>query len=531
VGGRGKTSAAVIASPVLVGAVTVLIVIVGVYLAYNANKGLPFVPTYDLNAEIPNGQKLIEGNEVRLGGFLVGTVNKMQPKTIFVNGKPKTIAVVDMKLNKDVQPLGVDTRIAVRPRSALGLKYLDIVPGKSKKTWQQGDTIPLRQAQAQAVEYEDVFSTFDAKTRDNSRTALKGFGDAFAGRGPSINQAIAAFNPFFTHLTPVMKTLSDPNTKLENFFKNINQASEQVVPVAKVQAALFGKMAKTFDAFSACPKCLQDTIAKSPPTLAVGAASFHFQRPFLFEFTKLSKELRPTVATLHDKLGTINSALETGTPVLRRTPEMNRLTGKVFKALDDLAENPVTLMALKDLHLTFAVLRPLAEYVAPYNTVCANGTAWFTNLADHISEDVTGGTSEVVLMRTGTSFQDNAFNQNESNRPADVPANVDPQKFVDPQGNHYQVLHSSSVPGPAVDAQGNADCDAGQTGYADGPYAPAGGKYAPAPLDDPSNPAVFKEWEKTKGGGSHVTYHAIPVLRGGSYVARRLGIDNVRDVP
>ena len=31
-----------IASPVLVGAVTVLIVIVGVYLAYNANKGLPF---------------------------------------------------------------------------------------------------------------------------------------------------------------------------------------------------------------------------------------------------------------------------------------------------------------------------------------------------------------------------------------------------------------------------------------------------------------------------------------------------------
>ncbi|HEX6714036.1 MAG TPA: MlaD family protein, partial [Thermoleophilaceae bacterium] len=204
---------------------TVLILIVGVYLAYNANKGLPFVPTYDLKAEIPNGQKLIEGNEIRLGGFLVGTVNKMQPKTVFVNGKPKTIAVVDMKLSKDVQPLGVDTRIAVRPRSALGLKYLDIVPGRSKKTWQQGDTIPLRQAHAPAVEYEDVFSTFDAKTRDNSRTALKGFGDAFAGRGPSINEAIGAFNPFFTHLTPVMRTLSDPNTRLENFFKNINQAS------------------------------------------------------------------------------------------------------------------------------------------------------------------------------------------------------------------------------------------------------------------------------------------------------------------
>src|SRR4051794_31257318 len=213
-GGR-ESRASVIASPVLVGAVTVLIVIVGVYLAYNANKGLPFVPTYDLKAEVPNGQKLIEGNEIRLGGFRVGVVNKMSPKVEKVNGKPQTVAVVDMKLDKTAEPLAVDTKIAIRPRSALGLKYLDITPGKSHKTFRQGDTIPLKNSKPQAVEYEDVFSTFDKKTRDNSRTALKGFGDAFAGRGASINQAIQAFNPFFTHLTPVMKTLSDPNTKLD----------------------------------------------------------------------------------------------------------------------------------------------------------------------------------------------------------------------------------------------------------------------------------------------------------------------------
>src|SRR3954471_13223709 len=142
-GGRGKTSASAIASPVLVGAVTVLIVIVGVYLAYNANKGLPFVPSYEMKAELPNGQKLIEGNEIRLGGFLVGVVNKMEPVTRTVNGRPRTIALVEMKLNKYVEPLPVDTTVAVRPRSALGLKYLDIVPGKAKKTLQAGDTLHL----------------------------------------------------------------------------------------------------------------------------------------------------------------------------------------------------------------------------------------------------------------------------------------------------------------------------------------------------------------------------------------------------
>src|SRR3954464_1364060 len=281
--GKGKTSASAsaVASPVLVGAVTVLVVIVGVYLAYNANKGLPFVPTYDLKAEIPNGQKLIEGNEIRLGGFLVGTVNKMQPKTVTTGGKTRTIAVVDMKLNKDVEPLAVDSRVAVRPRSALGLKYLDIVPGKSKRTLGAGDTLPLGQAAPQTVEYEDVFSTFDKRTRNNSRTALKGFGDAFAGRGQSINQAIAAFNPFFRHLTPVMQTLSAKDTHLENFFKNIGHASAEAAPVAVAQADGFGQMAKTFEAFSACAGCLQQTIEKSPPTMQTAIESFRVQRPFM----------------------------------------------------------------------------------------------------------------------------------------------------------------------------------------------------------------------------------------------------------
>jgi virulence factor Mce-like protein len=520
---RGRGTASIVASPVLVGAVTVLIVVVGVFLAYNANNGLPFVPTYELKAELPNGQKLVKGNEIRLGGFRVGVVSDIKPAV----RDGKAVALVDMKLEKTIEPLPKDTIVGVRPKSALGLKYVEIVPGKSKASFRPGDTIPLSQAKAQGIEYEDVFSTFDKPTRENSRTALKGFGDAFAGRGSSINEAIASFNPFFTHLTPVMKTLSDPNTKLENFFKNIGHASEQVVPVAKVQAALFGKMAKTFDAFSACAKCLQDTIAKSPPTLAVGATSFHFQRPFLAEFTKLSKDLRPTVATLHDNLHTINAALETGTPVLRRTPEMNRLTGKVFSALDDLAQNPVTMLALKDLHLTFAVLRPLAEFVAPYNTVCNNGTAFFTGLADHMSEDVTGGTSEVVLVRTGTNDQEHSFNQDESERPADVPANVDPQTYVDAQGDHYQVLHGEAY-GPAVDAQGNADCQAGQYGYMDGPLNGPDAKYPPADIKPGES---FKEWENRAGGASHTsTLMDHPGLAGPTFVGEKLGIRSLKDV-
>src|SRR5258705_9074567 len=325
-----------------------------------------------------------------------------------------------------------------------------------------------------------------------------------------------------------MQTLSDPQTDLPNFFKNIGRASAEVAPVARVQAAIFAKMAKTFDAFSACAGCLQQTVAKSPPALQSGIDSFRVQEPFLLEFTKLSRKLRPVAQTLHGRLGTINATLETGIPVLKRTVSLNRQTGETLKALDDLAQQPQTLLALKHLHTTFLVGRPLLDYVAPYQTVCNNAVAFLTGLGGDHSIGVTNGTAQNALVKLGTNDQSGALSQDGSGRPADIPANKDPQTYMDPAGDHYQQLHWQQY-GPAVDAQGNADCQAGQTGYINGPLDTSGRKYAPA---DIAPGQTFKDWEAKSAGGSHTVFDQnTPGLAGGSYVARRLGIDNLRDVP
>src|SRR5919106_4165977 len=66
------------ASPTTVGAVTTLIVIVAVFLAYNANNGLPFVPVYRVSVEVPNAARLVNNNEVRIGGHRVGVVESIE---------------------------------------------------------------------------------------------------------------------------------------------------------------------------------------------------------------------------------------------------------------------------------------------------------------------------------------------------------------------------------------------------------------------------------------------------------------------
>src|SRR5919109_1323155 len=134
------------ASPVLIGATTILVALVAVFIAYNANSGLPFVPTYDLKAELPSGGKLVKGNEVRVGGFRVGVIKEIKPKVQMVNGERRAIALADLKLDKSIEPLARDTKLRVRPRSALGLKYIELQPGKSKQTYSSGDTIPVKYA-------------------------------------------------------------------------------------------------------------------------------------------------------------------------------------------------------------------------------------------------------------------------------------------------------------------------------------------------------------------------------------------------
>src|SRR4051812_9215593 len=98
---RGRGASSVVASPVLVGAVTTLVVTVSVFLAYNANRGLPFVPTYDLSARLPSASNLVRGDEVRAGGFRVGVVESIKPATQIIRRPGKSrlvpVAVINMK--------------------------------------------------------------------------------------------------------------------------------------------------------------------------------------------------------------------------------------------------------------------------------------------------------------------------------------------------------------------------------------------------------------------------------------------------
>jgi len=448
---RGRSGgAALAASPVLVGAVTVLVTIVAVFLSYNANSGLPFVPTYDLRANLPNAAQLVKGFDVRVGGARVGFISQIEPRR---RDDGSTYAQITMKLDKQIEPIPVDSTLLVRPRSSLGLKYLELSPGDSTTGLPPGATIGVSASRPAAVELDEFFDMFDEPARVGSRNNLQGFGNGFAGRGQDLNLALAELGPLLEDLEPVARNLASRDTRFGRFFRELADTATEVAPVAEDQAALFVNLDVTFTALAEIARpFLQETITESPLTEQVAIENFPRQRPFIRNQTALFRELRPGVATLPSSAPVLADAFEAGADVLPRTEQFNEDTADVFEALAEFSEDPLARAGIDQLARLVASLRPTLAFITPAQSVCNYGTLWFRNAASLLSEGDANGTFQrfiIVNMPEGPNAEGGP-----SSAPADGPT----------RENH---VHSNPYPNTAAPGQ-TRECEAGNERYAIG---------------------------------------------------------------
>ena len=379
----------VASSPILVGAVTVLVVIVAVFLAYNANNGLPFVSTYNLKARLPNADALVKGNEVRIGGVRVGVVKKVIPINL---SDGQVAAELSLSLDKSAEPLPVDSTITVRPKSALGLKFLQVTPGGSKKGFKAGETIPVTAAHPEPVDIDQFFDMFDEKTRKAIRQNLAGFGNALAGRGPQLNEAFGALRRAVVNGQPVLRKIVEPSSNFAGFWRSLEDLSATVAPVAETQASMFVALDRTFAAFARVSRpYIQETIEKSPPTLDEVNADLPALRPFLTDTARFFTALRPGVKALAKTSPVIAESLHAGIPVLNASPVLNEQLPPTAEALVDFQEAPGVMTGLDLLTSTNRVLKPSLTYIVPSQTVCHYWSLAFQFLSNANSQGNSDG--------------------------------------------------------------------------------------------------------------------------------------------
>ena len=450
-----RPTSSIVASPVLIGAIAVLVVVVSVVLAYNANKGLPFVPSLDVNVRSDNALSLGRGGEVREGGTRVGFVEKVRSVKL-PNGEAG--AEFDLKLDKSVGDVPVDTTFTIRPRSPLGLKYLEMQRGKSDATVRQGHTFSEQQTTL-PVEIDDFNRIYDEETRQGVRRNTEGFGDSFAGRGIAINETIGELPRLFGLIYPVTRNLADRRTQIGRFFRELGDAARVVSPIAEVQAEFFTVAGQTFEALSRDTGALKETISRSHPLFQAGIESFPVQRPFLTDSARLARATRGVTRELRPTLPLITPALERGVPVQRRSVRFYADLKPVFVSLRELAEDPASGIALRALGGTSRTLQPQLKFYGPFQTVCNYWNYWWSFLSEHLSAESGQGYSQRSESKSSAPQTNN-----QGSMGAYEPVNG--LGYNDSMARRGSNMHLHSTPyNHAITDDGEADCENGQRGY------------------------------------------------------------------
>jgi virulence factor Mce-like protein len=389
-----RRRSALAGSPLLIGAITTLIVVVAVFLSYNANNGLPFVPTYNIKVVLPETSGLQPTNQVRIAGTRVGVVSSLKPEQDKKTGR--ITAIADLKLEKSVEPLPADTTAIVQSVSAIGLKYLELNKGTSTLTLKAGQAIPVSQTR-EPVDINQLFNMFDQKTRTASQENLNNFGDGLAGRGLGLNQTIATLRPLVTNAIPALRNLAAPKTGLHELWVALDRASSQTAAVTDANAAGWSDVDTFFKAWASAATSLERTIVGGPPALEQATYSLPHEAPFIEKSAEFMRLLRPSADALRTAAKPLGHAFAEGAVNLSAATALNTRLAEAAKAIQAFAQNPVVTLGLEELTQTARVGNPLVAGIAPEQATCNYLTLAFRNVASLFSENIGVGTLSRVM--------------------------------------------------------------------------------------------------------------------------------------
>jgi virulence factor Mce-like protein len=390
-----KAASEIFNNPILIGAITILVLAVAVYLSYIAENGLPFVPAYSVKVDVPNADELVKNADVRIGGARVGQVLTITPEPAGTDsGYPHPFARLGLSLQSSLKPLPYDTKYQIRVASVLGGKYLELLPGQERSTSQtpalaDGGTFHLGtgfQHNIAVVDLDTAFRTFGPATQRGLRNTTAQLGEAVAGRGTQFNDSIYQLHQLIGPLDNLLGLLASPNTHLARFISGAAATTGALAPVAPTISALLSDGAITFRALN--HSNLGSTIDQLPSTESVATTVLTNARPVLADAATVVQDLKPGAALLVPATRGLDQIIRAATPVYKLAPELATKLQTALVDVDRLASNPASIQTFKVLGnndlatfgaSAFVGLGAILEAAAPAQLGCNAEGMWANN--------------------------------------------------------------------------------------------------------------------------------------------------------
>ena len=268
---------------------------------------------HEFQLTFPTADGLVSGSDVLEAGSKIGTISDILPTQ-------ENSALVTVQISDDHWPLHSGTTADIRPKSLLGEKYVDIHDGGATGPVLDTAVVLHETQKAVPVELDQFINSLDEPTRNAARILLNDLGAGVAGRGQSLNEAIAAGKADLQNLSVFGTTLNNRDADLDRILVGLD--------------GVLGKISTTDQLTQ-----LSQLISNGQTTLnAIETQQAAFSRGFVDAQTAL---------------GELNTAIDGSVPSLQTTlavaPQLLNLTGqegKLLAFLGGVANNPTVLDSL-----------------------------------------------------------------------------------------------------------------------------------------------------------------------------------------
>jgi virulence factor Mce-like protein len=169
---------------------------------------------YEVNVPFNEATQLAQQSDVRISGVSVG---KVQDIVLSPDGE-QALAKVD--INDKYGPIPRDTRAILRTKTLLGETYIELTPGdRNGPKLADGGTLPRAQI-AESVQLDEIFRTFDARTRAAFQSWQQEAAVAIGGRGADLSYAFGELEPAFTEFDHLFRQLDSQQLAVKQLFRN-----------------------------------------------------------------------------------------------------------------------------------------------------------------------------------------------------------------------------------------------------------------------------------------------------------------------
>ena len=388
------------------GAVLVAVVAVAVVLL-GSGAG-----DYRVHARFQNASQLVKGDNVQVSGVPIGSVAAIR---LTPDGQADiTLHITDSRY----QPLRSGTRAVVRQASLSGVanRYVDLFlpPGEPTPIADNG-VIPASDTTT-AVDLDQLFNTFDPKTRDSLRRLIRGYDTAYGGRGAQENAGLLYLNPSLAASSRLFEELDRDSPLLRDFVVNSSALVTTIASRKEHLAGLVDHLATTTNAIGSRQKELADSVEQLPPFLRRANTTFLNLRATLDDLKPLVDDSKPVAKKLRPFLAELRPLAQDARPTFNDLSALLKAPGPANDLIDltnsqpalrdvaarDVHENgkdrpgafPASAKALKD-------ATPEIAYLRPY-TVDLLG--WFDDFSHSGTYDALGAASRVGIHASAFSL-------------------------------------------------------------------------------------------------------------------------------